>query len=215
MKRLRLIAMNQDRDGLLKSLLHAGCVEISEPEAYLEDEEWSALLKRGSGDLSEAKALQTELKQAVDVLAKYAPQKSGMFAARDENRERDPMDRKTLDKTLETARKVNGHAKSMGQLAARVTRLQADQMALRPWESCSLPLEQKGTRTVRILLGAAPNTVDFHAMTGAVTEAAECVEITKLSEDREQQYLEVLVHKDQEQSALEALRSCGDRKSVV
>ena len=53
MKRLRLIAMNQDRDGLLKSLLHAGCVEISEPEAYLEDEEWSALLKRGSGDLSE------------------------------------------------------------------------------------------------------------------------------------------------------------------
>ncbi len=209
MKRLRLIAMNQDRDGLLKSLLHAGCVEISEPEAYLEDEEWSALLKRGSGDLSEAKALQTELKQAVDVLAKYAPQKSGMFAARDEIRERDLMDRKTLDKTLETARKVNGHAKSMGQLAARVTRLQADQMALRPWESCSLPLEQKGTRTVRILLGAAPNTVDFHAMTGAVTEAAECVEITKLSEDREQQYLEVLVHKDQEQSALEALRSCG------
>ena len=209
MKRLRLIAMNQDRDGLLKSLLHAGCVEISEPEAYLEDEEWSALLKRGSGDLSEAKALQTELKHAVDVLAKYAPQKSGMFAARDEIRERDLMDRKTLDKTLETARKVNGHAKSMGQLAARVTRLQADQMALRPWESCSLPLEQKGTRTVRILLGAAPNTVDFHAMTGAVTEAAECVEITKLSEDREQQYLEVLVHKDQEQSALEALRSCG------
>ena len=209
MKRLRLIAMNQDRDGLLKSLLHAGCVEISEPEAYLEDEEWSALLKRGSGDLSEAKALQTELKQAVDVLAKYAPQKSGMFAARDEIRERDLMDRKTLDKTLETARKVNGHAKSMGQLAARVTRLQADQMALRPWESCSLPLEQKGTRTVRILLGAAPNTVDFHAMTGAVTEAAECVEITKLSEAREQQYLEVLVHKDQEQSALEALRSCG------
>ena len=209
MKRLRLIAMNQDRDGLLKSLLHAGCVEISEPEAYLEDKEWSALLKRGSGDLSEAKALQTELKQAVDVLAKYAPQKSGMFAARDEIRERDLMDRKTLDKTLETARKVNGHAKSMGQLAARVTRLQADQMALRPWESCSLPLEQKGTRTVRILLGAAPNTVDFHAMTGAVTEAAECVEITKLSEDREQQYLEVLVHKDQEQSALEALRSCG------
>ena len=62
MKRLRLIAMNQDRDGLLKSLLHAGCVEISEPEAYLEDEEWSALLKRGSGDLSEAKALQTDRK---------------------------------------------------------------------------------------------------------------------------------------------------------
>jgi len=209
MKRLRLIAMRQDRDALLKSLLHAGCVEISEPEAYLEDEAWSALLKRGGGDLSEAKARQTELKQAVDVLARYAPQKTGMFTPRDEIRERDLMDRSALDQALETARKINGHAKSMGQLAARVTRLEADQLALRPWEGCGLPLEQKGTRQVRILLGTVPNTVDFNAMCGAVEEAAECVEITKLSEDREQQYLEVLVHKDMEQPALEALRSFG------
>ncbi len=209
MKRLKLIAMSQDRDALLKSLLHAGCVEISEPEAYLEDEAWSALLGRGSGDLSEAKAVQTELKQALDVLAKYAPQKSGMFTARDEIREKDLMDRSTLDRTLETARTINGHAKNMGQLAARVTRLQADQMALRPWESCTLPLETKGTKTVRVLLGAVPNTVDFNVMSGAVAEAAECTEVTKLSADREQQYLEVLVHKEQEQAALEALRSYG------
>ena len=209
MKRLRLIAMNQDRDALLKSLLHAGCVEISEPEAYLEDEEWSALLRRGSGDLSEAKAVQMELKQAVDVLAKYAPQKSGMFTVRDEIRERDLMDRSSLDKALETARTVNGHAKEMGLLAAKVTRLQGDQLALRPWESCGIPLEQKGTKTVRILLGAVPNTVDFNAMCGAAAEAAEAVEITKLSEDREQQYLEILVHKEKEQAALEVLRSYG------
>ncbi|MDE7260495.1 MAG: V-type ATP synthase subunit I [Oscillospiraceae bacterium] len=209
MKRLKLIAMSQDRDALLKSLLHAGCVEISEPEAYLEDEAWSALLKQGSGDLSEAKAVQTELKQALDVLARYAPQKGGMFTARDEIRERDLMDRSSLDKTLATARTINGHAKNMGQLAARITRLQADQMALRPWESCTLPLEMKGTKTVRVLLGAVPNTADFSAMSGAVAEAAECAEVTKLSQDREQQYLEVLVHKDAMQAALEALRSYG------
>ena len=209
MKRLRLIAMNQDRDALLKSLLHAGCVEISEPEAYLEDEAWSALLQRGDGDPGEARALQTELKQAADVLAKYAPQKSGMFTARDEIRERELMDRGPLDKALRTARTINGHAKEMGLLAARAARLQADQLALRPWESCTVPLELKGTRTVRVLLGTVPNTVDFNAMCGAAAEAAECVEITKLSEDREQQYLEVLVHKDAEQAVLEALRAWG------
>ena len=31
MKRLRLIALARDRDELLSSLLHAGCVEVSEP----------------------------------------------------------------------------------------------------------------------------------------------------------------------------------------
>ena len=209
MKRLKLIAMSQDRDALLKSLLHAGCVEISEPEAYLEDEAWSALLKQGSGDASEAKAVQAELKQALDVLAKHAPQKSGMFTVRDEIREKDLMDRSTLDQALKTARTINGHAKEMGLLTAKAARLQADQLALRPWESCKIPLEQKGTKTVRILLGTVPNTVDFNAMCGAAADAAETVEITKLSEDREQQYLEVLVHKDAEQAVLEALRSYG------
>ena len=32
MKRIRLIALAEDRDALLSSLLHVGCVEISEPE---------------------------------------------------------------------------------------------------------------------------------------------------------------------------------------
>ena len=32
MKQLRLIAMTQDRESLLRQLQRAGCVEISEPE---------------------------------------------------------------------------------------------------------------------------------------------------------------------------------------
>ena len=37
MKRLKLIALAKDRDKLLASLLHAGCVEVREPTEYLED----------------------------------------------------------------------------------------------------------------------------------------------------------------------------------
>ena len=36
MKKLRVVAMAESRDELLKGLLHLGCVEISEPEATLE-----------------------------------------------------------------------------------------------------------------------------------------------------------------------------------
>ena len=35
MKRLQLIALSQDRDALLSSLLHVGCVEVSEPPQAL------------------------------------------------------------------------------------------------------------------------------------------------------------------------------------
>ena len=38
MKRLRILALTQDRDALLSALLHDGCVEVSEPSQALMEE---------------------------------------------------------------------------------------------------------------------------------------------------------------------------------
>ena len=38
MKRIQLIALAKDRDELLSSLLHVGCVELREPEGELSGE---------------------------------------------------------------------------------------------------------------------------------------------------------------------------------
>ena len=73
MKRLRLIALARDRDELLSSLLHAGCVEVSEPPADLAD----PLLRRDKARVAEAKSELAELKQALSVLRRQAPQKEG------------------------------------------------------------------------------------------------------------------------------------------
>ena len=208
MQRLRLIALAQDRDALLDRLLHAGCVELSEPSAYLTDDDWAQLLHRDTGRLPELKSQAGEFRQALDVLAKYAPYKGGMFAARGTIKERDLLNREAAAAALEKAREINGRAKELGQLAAREARLKADELSLRPWESYDLPLEEKGTRTVAVLLGSVPNSVDFSALSGAVAEAADA-EVKLLSTDREQHCLEVLVHRASEQAALEALRGFG------
>lgn len=73
MKRLRLIALARDRDELLSSLLHAGCVEVSEPPADLAD----PLLRRDKARVAEAKSELAELKQALSVLRRQAPQRRG------------------------------------------------------------------------------------------------------------------------------------------
>ena len=52
MKRIQLIALAKDRDELLSSLLHVGCVELREPEGELSGEDNAALLVppfRGGG----------------------------------------------------------------------------------------------------------------------------------------------------------------------
>lgn len=205
MKRLRLIALSRDRDELLSSLLHAGCVEVSEPPADLAD----PLLRRDKARVAEAKSELAELKQALSVLRRQAPQKEGLLTPRQVVRERDLLDHGAMAAALEKARTVNDHAKAAGQCSARETRLNAELQSLRPWEACDLPLNETGTRCVAVLLGTVPSAVDFDAMAGAVSEAAEASQVTLLSADGQQQCLEVLVHRSQEGAALEALRSYG------
>ena len=209
MKRLKLIALAKDRDALLESLRHVGCVEVREPGEYLDDPGYAALLHRESADLASAKSGLTELQHALDVLGQYAPVKKGLFTMRAQIGEAELLDSGARQTALDKAAAINGHAKAIGQLNARETRLRADQAALAPWTACGLPLEVKGTKYVEILLGTVPNTVEFDAMAGAVEAAAGAASVRLLSSDKELHYLEILVHRDCRQEALDALRSYG------
>lgn len=209
MKRIHLIALAKDRDELLSGLLHAGCVEVREPTEQLSDADCAALLHRDTTDLTQIRAELTLLQHALEVLRKYAPQKEGMFAIRRTVSEAELMDRRDLAAVLETAAEINGHAQTIGRLAAAQGRLRSELLALQPWADYQLPLEQRGTRTTAILLGTLPVTADLDLAAGALEEAAEAAQLTLLSEDQEQKYVELIVHRSQEQAALEALRAFG------
>lgn len=207
MQQLRLIALTQDRDALLAELLHAGCVEVSEPTQTLA--EGPDFLRREDGAVAKAKDAQGELKAALEALSHNAPQKGGLFTPRTEMSEKDFLDQGALETALALAREINGHAKAIGACSAQETRLEADRMALEPWRAYDVPLEVQGTRTAAVLLGTVPAAVDFPAMAGAVEEAAGAAEIRLLSGGRQQQCLEVICHRDCQEAALEALRSYG------
>ena len=123
-------------------------------------------------------------------------------------RERDFLSEGARRAALDKAEQVNARAKAIAALSTRETRVRSEQLALQPWTACDIPLEEKGTASTAVLLGTVPNTVDFDAMAGAVESAADAG-VRLLSQDREQQYLEVLVHKASQQAALEALRTYG------
>lgn len=209
MKRLRLIALAQDRDALLSSLLHVGCVELREPEGELAEENGAAMLHHGVSRLADARGDLTQLQHAIEVLDKYAPRKKPLLSLRPTMKEAELLDEAARRSALEKAEAINGRARTIGQLNARETRIHADRLSLQPWENCDIPLETKGTARTDVLLGAVPVTADFSALTGALDEAAGAAEVRELSADREQRYLEILVHKDCRQEALDVLRSFG------
>ena len=78
MKKLRLLAMSADRQALLKELLLLGCVEVSEP-TELPEEAYPALSRCDSAELTRVKAQHAELTNAVKLLDKYSPEKSGFL----------------------------------------------------------------------------------------------------------------------------------------
>ena len=207
MKQIRLIALAKDRDALLSELLHVGCVEVREPEEALS--EGDALLHRDVSALADARGDLTGLQHAIEILGKYAPRKKPLLSLRPTIKEAELLDEAARRSALEKAEKINGHARTIGQLNAREARVHADRLSLQPWENCDIPLETKGTSKTEILLGAVPATADFSALTGALDEAAGAAEVRELSCDREQRYLEILVHKDCRQEALDTLRSFG------
>lgn len=209
MKRLRLIALAQDRDALLSSLLHVGCVELREPEGELAEENSAALLHHDVSRLADARGDLTQLQHAIEVLDKYAPRKKPLLSLRPTMKEAELLDEAARRAALEKADAINGHARTIGQLNARETRIHADRLSLQPWENCDIPLETKGTSKTDVLLGAVPATADLSALTGALDEAAGAAEVKELSCDREQRYLEILVHRDCRQEALDTLRSFG------
>ena len=207
MKRIRLIALAEDREKLMSSLLHVGCLEVKEPAELLADGDYAALLHRDTSDLAHAKAQLTELERALEALAKYAPQKTGFLTRRGTMKEEELLDPAAIREALAKADVVNDHAKELGQLIARETRLHADALALQPWAGYELPLEEKGSKYVSVFLGAVPALTGMDALTAAVAEVSDAVELKMLSEDKEQKYLSVMVHKDCEQEVLEVLRS--------
>ena len=207
MKRLHLIALREDRDRLLRQLLHVGCVEVREPDALPEEAE--GLLRRDASALAEAKGRQAQLKQALTGLHRLAPQKGGLFTPRGVMTEEELLDPAALQRALDLAEEINGHVKEIGACAAREKRLEAEIQALKPWSACDLPLETEGTRCAAVLLGAVPNTADVSALMGAVAAEVPEAEITCLSSGREQHCLEVICHRSREDKVLEILRSYG------
>ena len=75
MKKLRLLAVRDVKEELLRELIRRGCVEISELEGEIEGTELEGLLHRESTDVSALRSKHAALVHAVELLDVYAPKR--------------------------------------------------------------------------------------------------------------------------------------------
>lgn len=206
MKRLRVIALAAQRDELLQRLLHAGCVEVTEPQAELSDPEWTALLKRDTSALSDVKARQNAVNSALEALQKYAPEKRGLFIHRRSIREKEFMSDAAMNAALHSAGEINARVQRISQLYTQENRLTGQRASLTPWSGLDLPLNTGGTEHARVSFHTCPAAVDLAEVRQALAQAAPSSELFPVSADRELQYLLLMCHRIESETVTETVR---------
>lgn len=209
MKKLQLMVVRQQKDELLRDLMLLGCVEVTDPDVFLEDEETASFLQHESGNLTDVRADQARLVGGLKLLDKYAPVKSKLLSARPEVTEADFLNDAALQEQLAAAQELEEMEAQVRRLSGEESKLRSTIESLRPWMSLDLPLDTAGTARTAVLLGTLPAATNLAEVQRALEDAAAEAELFPVSSDREQHYTVLVCLKEAQADALAALRTFG------
>lgn len=209
MKKLRLIALRDQRDELTRALMRLGCVQVREPEDMLSDPETAALFRPEREGLAAGRMQLSTLQNAVKVLAQYAPEKKRLLAPRPMVSQRVFLDENALKRDISLAEHINELDGAIRRIQTDESRLRGEIETLRPWESVEVSLAGEGTKRTTVLFMSAPWDVDETAVLDAAEAVTDAVQMFPVSKDERQMYFLLLVLREDDQTLLEALRKVG------
>ena len=186
MKKLRVIAMADRREELLRELLRLGCLEISEPDEKLSDPAWSALMQRESSGLSATKVEIGDVNTALAAIKRYAQLKEGVFIKRHPISEKEFLGSGTVEQAQAVSREVGRQLQTLTRLQGEESRLLSRQAGLEPWRALDMPLELQGSDHAVFRLMVCPGSTDMTAVQTALADTA--AQMLEISADKQQRY---------------------------
>ena len=175
MKKLRLLAVRDRKEELLRELMRCGCVEITELEPKLAGTEAEGLVRPESSELAALKSRHSSLVHAVELLDRYAPKKTKLLSAKPELEGRVLLDDTGLAGALRIAEALEGYDARIKRIGAEESRERSLIESLQPWLTLDLPLNFEGTERCSVLTGSIPARFPLDtvraAMGGVGTEA--------------------------------------------
>jgi len=160
MKRVNLLAMQSDRQPILRLLQRLSCCDI---QTLTPEESGVRAREETARDPEETEKKLAGVEWAIRALGKYAPQvKKGFLASFSKEKPFISSDqcgrvRDREAELLEAVTAAESCEKRAGELNAHAIRTQAAIDQFRPWEALDIPLQQIGARrTYSVLMGQMP-----------------------------------------------------------
>ena len=209
MKKLRLLAVRDVKEELLRELIRRGCVEISELEGEIEGTELKGLLHRESTDVSALRSKHAALVHAVELLDVYAPKKTKLLAAKPELEDRVLLDDTGLTGALKVAEAIESSDARIKRIAAEESRQRSVIESLQPWLGLDLPLDFEGTERCGVLLGTMPGRIQLADAEAAIAQVDEEAELFSVRSDKKEHDVLLVCMKGQLPAMQDALRPFG------
>ncbi len=212
MKRLRLLAMEEDREALLRTLQTMGCVELSEPTPEEGEREAALLSQLASPDtraLSEAQTRRQEADRAIGVLKHYGAKGRGFLSPKPQTSQETLCRREAEEAQDRAVADVLEGERQTAVLTGRLDRLAAQRAALTPWIPLEVPLETASTRDMLVQFGTLTAARPFEEAVRAAQGASELVSLQEASSNRELRWCLLACHRSVQGEVLEALREFG------
>jgi len=208
MKKLKVIAMAEDRQEMFDELLKMGCVEVSDPGDKLSDPAWSALLQPERVTTATATRNQiNSAKTALEAIKKYGSLKNGMFVKRVPVSEAEFLDDANAEKAKAACDKIGELLDRLNKLGTEKGRLESRKAGLLPWSNMDLALENGGSEHAVFKIGVCPGATDTSAIQKDLEASGAAAELVEISADKQQKYLLLVTHKDDEQAAMDVLHN--------
>ena len=209
MKRLHMLAMEADRDRLFDRLQRLGCVEVSDQGDRLRDPEWAALFHPDSSLLDQQKDRLDTVAQAIAVLDRFAPVKTGLLTPLPQVSAGELFSDPSLDAALGCAEELTALNRELSETEAAIGREKSTMQTLEPWLSLDVPLNAVSTQSVCTAFGLLPVSVDLENVKKDLQLQADTATLYHASSDTESHYLFLMCHRSQEEAALEVLKHSG------
>ena len=215
MKKLRLLAVRDRKEELLRELMRCGCVEITELEPKLAGTEAEGLVRPESSELAALKSRHSSLVHAVELLDRYAPKKTKLLSAKPELEGRVLLDDTGLAGALRIAEALEGYDARIKRIGAEESRERSLIESLQPWLTLDLPLNFEGTERCSVLTGSLPARFAPDTVSAAIAAVDEEAELFLIHEEKKANYVLLVCMKGQLPAMQDALRPFGFTPSAL
>ena len=215
MKKLRLLAVRDRKEELLRELMRCGCVEITELEPKLAGTEAEGLVRPESSELTALKGRHGSLVHAVELLDRYAPKKTKLLSAKPELEGRVLLDDTGLAGALRIAEALEGYDARIKRISAEESRERALIESLQPWLTLDLPLNFEGTERCSVLTGSLPARFPLDTVRAAIEAVDEEAELFSIHEEKKANYVLLVCMKGKLPAMQDALRPFGFTASAL